>query len=237
MNLDLVDDPVRSASLQSVDPRSDVGRSYSFLKSVSQNADSFAIAVIDTYGDMPLNCLRMFFNFSTNVYLPWTISATAGGRRDQGPLVADAPYPSFPSKLLKDHSGLFQPINYPSYRVYNREAQYKPFIADGTNSRRIRRPPAEATDASKDVVSQDFLGPMLVWPFRVGLDSQSGVGKGVFSVSGFLRMMGRYEAPSCSRTDWDRYETDQFPKDVIDLRPHVTNLTEYISLVLARKRS
>ena len=233
-NLDQLADPVKIAQFKGVAPSSPWGRCHTFLKSLREKADDFVIAILDTYTDMPVDCLKTFFVFATNVYLPWTLSATAGGLGSESQAVAARPHQSLPGALLKANGGkIFQPINYPSYRVYNVEAGRKPFTP---SSRRGRSRRGE-TAASDDVFEKDFLGPMLVWPLLVPIEEGARREKAIFWASGFLRMMGRYDTSDGAPLDWDTYETDVFPDDVATLTEPVEALKSSISLMLATKSS
>lgn len=233
-NLDLLSDPVRSAPLGSFGAHTNEHKCILFLRSIYKHSDDFAAAVLSSYREMPLSCLRIFFNFSNNVYLPWSVSATSGGRPAVHTSTAAKPYPSSPAKMLRQHeAALFQPVNYPSYQAYNKEAKFRPFSKAGVGSKKGRRRDETKAD---DVVREDHLGPMLVWPINLSLDAGGQVDRGMFWVSGFLRLMGRYDPKSGEKIEWDNYENQLFDSDVRVLSDAVTGFIETISAMLATKR-
>lgn len=236
-NLDAINSPSINLSQSTANANAET-RSLIFLKSMSVNADDFAACVLNSYKNMSLSCLRIFFNFSSNVYLPWAVSASVGSLGlilSQG---GQFPFPSIPVISLTESAGkIFQPINYPSYRAYNVEAnQYRidqRHSKEDGKPKNSGRPKAEKKEKATDVVSDDYLGPMLIWPFRLPVNPHNHRDGALFQVGGFLRMMGRFDAQTGIRLSADTYAPDQFEIDKAALAQSVDGFFEAIAAMLA----
>ena len=100
------------------DENSDKHRVVQFLRSVTANADKFTGLVIARFDMMSLSCMRIFFNDSINVYLPWMPACSSGkpGSKAHSAKV-------FPAKKLSEKAGMiYHEINWRSYASYNRIA-------------------------------------------------------------------------------------------------------------------
>lgn len=236
-NLDTIKDQSIDLSQSTANLNAEA-RSLLFLKSMSVNADDFAACVLNTYKNMSLSCLRIFFNFSSNVYLPWTVSASVGSLglilSQSGPF----PFSSVPVISLTESAGkIFQPINYPSYRAYNVEANQYGIVqrnleADG-KPKNSGRPKTEKKEKATDVVSDDHLGPMLIWPFRIPVNPHNHKDGALFQVGGFLRMMGRFDGKTGIRLPANTYAPQQFEIDKAALTKPVEGFFEALAAMLA----
>lgn len=188
-----------------------------FLKSVAHNADSISGLVIANFGDMSLSCMRIFFNDSTNVYLPWMPSGSSGFFAKNG---GEATF-VYPANELNAYKGqIFHSINWRSYSAYNKIAANRSPLAGG------KRGPNPTPEA-------DHLGVMLRWPILQKITHSGPDSGGIFQISGFLRMMRRYSISHQELIEPDQYTSTVWDADKAVLTPMIRKLSSNIGLYLS----
>lgn len=188
-----------------------------FLKSIAQNANSITGLVIANFGSMSLSCMRIFFNDSINVYLPWMPAGSSGF------LGKEISEPSFvvPAKELKTHEGLiYHSINWRSYSTYNRIAGNRTPLSSGEEGR----------NTENDI---DRLGVMHRWPILQGIRHDGPDSEGIFQIGGFLRMMRRYSSLNQKLVEPDDYTPKIWDSDQAILKPLVARLSKNIGRYLS----
>ena len=162
--------------------------------------------------------MRIFFNDSINVYLPWIPAGSSGkpGSKAHSAKV-------FPAKKLSEKAGMiYHEINWRSYASYNRIAANRSPLSDGEKGANAR------TDG-------DSLGVMARWPIRQGITHDGHHSDGIFEIGSFIRTMRRYSKVKCAIFEPDDYTDEVWGMDKLVVERLVGIFAEQIGKRLSLK--